>query len=133
VTDSGGIKVLDFGIAKIHERGATDSSGGIVVPADQRLFTGDTALTRPGMIMGTVKYMSPEQWGIGIEIDHRTDIWAVGILLFRLLAGRHPLAPLQGNQLVATAMLDQPMPRLRDIAPDIQPQIAEIVDRCLFK
>jgi serine/threonine protein kinase len=134
VTDSGGIKVLDFGIAKIHERGADSSQGGgILVPPEQRMFTGDTALTRPGMIMGTVKYMSPEQWGIGVEIDHRTDIWAVGIILFRLLAGRHPLAPLQGNQLVATAMLDQPMPRLREIAPDVPPGIADIVDRCLYK
>ena len=134
VTEAGSIKVLDFGIAKIHEAGQVqDSSGAITVPADQRMFAGDTNLTRPGMIMGTVKYMSPEQWGIGIEIDHRTDIWATGIILFRMLAGRHPLSPLQGNQLVCTAMLDQPMPRLRDMAPDVPAGIADVVDRCLLK
>jgi serine/threonine protein kinase len=137
VTESGTIKVLDFGIAKVHERGGSaDSSGAIVVPEGERtqaFVGGDSSLTRPGMIMGTVKYMSPEQWGIGIDIDHRTDIWAVGILLFRLLSGRHPLAPLQGNQLVCTAMLDQPMPRLRDLAPDVPAGLADVVDRCLLK
>jgi len=132
VTESGTIKVLDFGIAKIHESGS-ESSGGIVVPPEQRRFDGDTNLTRPGMIMGTVKYMSPEQWGIGVDIDHRTDIWAVGIILFRMLAGRHPLAPLQGNQLVCTAMLDQAMPRLRELSPDVPAGLADVVDRCLMK
>jgi serine/threonine protein kinase len=133
VLESGTIKVLDFGIAKIHEKGQQVSSGGIIVPPEQRMFEGDMNLTRPGMIMGTVKYMSPEQWGIGVDIDHRTDIWAMGIILFRMLAGRHPLAPLQGNQLVVTAMLDQPMPRLRELAPDAPAGLADVIDRCLFK
>ena len=65
--------------------------------------------------MGTMPYMSPEQWGIGVDIDHRTDIWAVGIMLFRMLAGKHPLDPLRGPQLMVTAMLDEAMPRLRDV------------------
>ena len=49
--------------------------------------------TRQGAVIGTMEYMSPEQWGIGVPIDHRTDIWAVGIMLFQMLAGRHPLPP----------------------------------------
>ncbi len=48
-------------------------------------------------MMGTLPYMSPEQWGIGVPIDHRTDIWAVGIMLFRMLAGKHPLDPLAAS------------------------------------
>ena len=67
--------------------------------------------------MGTLKYMSPEQWGIGVEIDHLSDVWACGVLLHRLICGRHPLHPLDGNQLVVTAMLELPMPSMAEAAP----------------
>jgi hypothetical protein len=83
--------------------------------------------------MGTMPYMSPEQWGIGVEIDHRTDIWAVGIMLFRMLSGKHPLDPLRGPQLMVTAMLDEAMPRLREMAADVPQELADVVDRCLLK
>jgi hypothetical protein len=84
--------------------------------------------------MGTLKYMSPEQWGIGIEIDHLTDVWACGILLHRMICGRHPLAPLDGNQLVVTAMLELPMPSMAEAAPpDCPKELIQIVDRCLLK
>ncbi|MEO7729882.1 MAG: AAA family ATPase, partial [Kofleriaceae bacterium] len=72
--------------------------------------------------------------GIGIEIDHLTDIWAVGILLHRMICGRHPLHPLDGNQLVVTAMLELPMPSMAEAAPtDVQRELIQIVDRCLLK
>jgi serine/threonine protein kinase len=48
-------------------------------------------------MMGTMKYMAPEQWGIGVDIDHRTDVWAVGLILFKMLTGRHPLYPLRAT------------------------------------
>ncbi|MFN7133614.1 MAG: serine/threonine protein kinase, partial [Myxococcales bacterium] len=92
-----------------------------------------TGLTRHGAIMGTLAFMSPEQWGIGVPLDHRTDIWAVGIMLFRMLAGKHPLDPLRGEQLYITAQLDEPMPKLRDKAPDVPPELAEVIDGCLIK
>src|SRR5437764_3934533 len=99
------------------------------------LATGtNNSLTRVGTIMGTLKYMSPEQWGIGIEIDHLTDIWACGILLHRMICGRHPLHPLDGNQLVVTAMLELPMPSMAEAAPsDVPRELIQIVDRCLLK
>ncbi|MEO8704059.1 MAG: protein kinase, partial [Kofleriaceae bacterium] len=137
--DSGTIKVLDFGIAKVLQQGGMDKqqmpSGGIRMPSPLELATGtNTSLTRVGTIMGTLKYMSPEQWGIGIEIDHLTDIWAVGILLHRMICGRHPLHPLDGNQLVVTAMLELPMPSMQEAAPsDVPRELIQIVDRCLLK
>ncbi|HUJ59677.1 MAG TPA: protein kinase [Kofleriaceae bacterium] len=136
--DSGTIKVLDFGIAKVLEPvgpGAQLSSGGIRLPSPLELATGsNTGLTRHGTIMGTLKYMSPEQWGIGVEIDHLSDIWACGILLHRMICGRHPLHPLDGNQLVVTAMLELPMPSMADAAPpDCPRELIQIVDRCLLK
>jgi serine/threonine protein kinase len=137
ITDAGSIKVLDFGIAKVLEadQSTPNASGGIRLPSPLELATGsNSSLTRHGTIMGTLKYMSPEQWGIGIEIDHLSDIWACGILLHRLITGRHPLHPLDGNQLVVTAMLELPMPSMAEAAPPECPrELINIVDRCLFK
>jgi serine/threonine protein kinase len=139
ITDSGTLKVLDFGIAKVlqqsQESQAEKGSGGVRMPSPLELATGSNAsLTRFGTIMGTLKYMSPEQWGIGIEIDHLTDIWACGILLHRMICGRHPLHPLDGNQLVVTAMLELPMPSMAEAAPtDVPRELIQIVDRCLLK
>jgi eukaryotic-like serine/threonine-protein kinase len=139
IQDSGNVKVLDFGIAKVlqQQQGSlkAEKPGQVRLPSPLELATGsNTNLTRAGTIMGTLKYMSPEQWGIGIEIDHLTDIWATGILLHRMICGRHPLHPLDGNQLVVTAMLELPMPSMQEAAPsDVPRELIQIVDRCLLK
>jgi serine/threonine protein kinase len=138
IVDNGSIRVLDFGIAKVLEpqtQSAQLSSGAIRMPSPLELATGtNVALTRHGAIMGTLKYMSPEQWGIGVGIDHLSDIWACGVLLHRIVCGRHPLAPLDGNQLVVTGMLELPMPSMAEAAPaDCPRELVEIVDRCLRK
>jgi len=90
-------------------------------------------LTQHGTIMGTLAYMSPEQWGIGVALDHRTDLWAAGIMLFRMLSGRHPLEGLEGWALSVTGKLDQPMPSLREFAPQVPSELCDGVDRCLKK
>lgn len=154
ITDSGTIKVLDFGIAKVLQ--AENESLGLVNEVRQKQATAETAvglqraagraaldpensnidtgeLTRHGAIMGTLPFMAPEQWRAGTPIDHRADIWAVGIILFRLLSGKHPLDPLVGEQLFVTGILNEPMPKLRTKAPDIPQGLADVVDRCLMK
>ncbi len=140
IQESGNLKVLDFGIAKVLQtdgaaKGPQGSSAAIRMPSPIELATGaNTSLTRVGTIMGTLKYMSPEQWGIGVEIDHLTDVWACGVLLHRMICGRHPLHPLDGNQLVVTAMLELPMPSMAEAAPsDVPRELVQIVDRCLRK
>jgi len=140
ITEAGTIKVLDFGIAKVmqqqsQQEAGAEKAGHPRMPSPLELATGtNTSLTRVGTIMGTLKYMSPEQWGIGIEIDHLTDVWACGILLHRMICGRHPLHPLDGNQLVVTAMLELPMPSMAEAAPtDVPRELIQIVDRCLLK
>jgi serine/threonine protein kinase len=105
--DSGQVKVLDFGLAQS-------------VKAANR-----------GSAAGTFAYMSPEQWR-GQEVDERSDIWAVGIVLFELFTGAHPLAPFAQNGLSSIVELDTPMPSLRDVCGDVG-GLSEVVDRCLRK
>jgi len=147
VTESGTIKVLDFGIAKVlqdpehppeveHEVPAHVAAAAAALPpavAGLNLSEDISNLTRRGSIMGTLPYMSPEQWRGGNKVDHRTDVWAAGIMLFRMIAGKHPLDPLRGPQLSVTAHLAEPMPRLRDMSSDVDPALADVIDRCLIK
>ncbi|MFE8602517.1 serine/threonine-protein kinase [Archangium violaceum] len=139
VTNAGAIKVLDFGIAKVlqgdepNEGLMAQGNGKPHLPSVHELGEDVSNLTRRGAIMGTMAYMAPEQWGIGVSIDHRADIWAVGIMLFRMIAGKHPLDPLRGPQLMVTAMMDEAMPRLQSVVPDVPPDLAAVIDRCLLK
>ncbi|WP_437339031.1 nSTAND1 domain-containing NTPase [Sorangium sp. So ce394] len=121
---SGAIKVLDFGIAKLLD---TDVAG----PVDRAPISLRTTLTREGAMMGTIPYMSPEQW-LGEGIDHASDIWAVGIMLYELVTGAHPLAPVTVHSLMQVALLDQPMPELDGARPELG-ALGGIIDRCLRK
>ncbi|MCG8420463.1 MAG: protein kinase [Proteobacteria bacterium] len=149
VTESGAVKVLDFGVAKLLQSpglvpGFADRAG----PGQPDRAISPSMLVRPapgldgfadvpqqtvrGVLVGTVPYMSPEQWGAD-EVDHRTDLWAVGIILFKMVAGKHPLAPRQGRELMITGILDQPMPGVRSACPGLAYELADVIDRCLIK
>jgi WD40 repeat protein/serine/threonine protein kinase len=126
LTDAGTIKVLDFGIAKRLDAGELSA---IATPSEP-IARGE--LTQPGTLLGTLPYMAPEQWR-NEEVDARTDLWAVGILLFRLVAGSHPLAPIVSTlQLAQISERDVPMPSVLGRCPDLGP-LAAVIDRCLKK
>jgi serine/threonine protein kinase len=130
VTNAGQVKVLDFGIAKAvtttNKRAAT-AQATLADAAGMSLN-----LTREGTLVGTMPYMSPEQMGVG-EVDHRTDIWAAGIIMWELLAGKHPIEPLTTEALITNAVTDTPMPPVRAEVPDVHDALANIVDGCLRK
>jgi serine/threonine protein kinase len=137
VTDSGTVKVLDFGIAKLVHGGADEGvpSAPSLTPRPAVLGPGaPRELTRQGTMVGTLPYMSPEQWGAaGGVIDHQTDLWAVGIILFEMVAGHHPLAPRVGWDLMITGVLQEPMPSVRGACPSVPDELADAIDRCLQK
>ena len=127
VTRSGTTKVLDFGVAKIVSGEQTPTPAVVSTSDKLRPNTNAEALT------GTLPYMAPEQFGFG-TVDHRVDLWAVGIILYELVAGRHPIEPLTPQKLFGNAFAaETPMPSVLTHAPSIPDALARVVDRCLAK
>jgi WD40 repeat protein/serine/threonine protein kinase len=126
LTDAGRVVVLDFGIAKRLEAGEIS-----MITALETAPEKGTGLTQQGTLMGTLPYMSPEQWR-SEEIDPRSDLWAVGIMLYELCTGEHPLAPFTAFELAQVGELDEPMPSVRAKRKDLG-ALAAIIDRCLKK
>jgi WD40 repeat protein/predicted Ser/Thr protein kinase len=118
VDETGQPKVLDFGVAR-----ATDAD----------LITG-AGLTQTGQLLGTPSYMSPEQLASGSVVDHRTDVYALGVILFELLAHRLP-SELTNRPLaeVARMIVDQDPPRLGSINPELRGDVETIVAKALAK
>ncbi len=126
LTKGGRVVVLDFGIAK--RLGVSELSA---ITATARMLARSTGLTKDGALLGTLPYMSPEQLRME-DIDVRSDQWAVGIILFELVTGAHPLARRSVFQFLEMADSQEPMPRVRDRRPDVG-GLGAIIDRCLQK
>jgi len=109
------VKVVDFGLAKLK--------------AD----TKSTSITNPGIVCGTPDYMAPEQ-GRGDDIDGRSDLYAVGVILFQLLTGRLPFEAESPTQVVMMH-LSIPVPDPRQVAPErqIPPPLVDVVMKALSK
>ncbi len=133
LTSAGRVKVLDFGLAKLIDPGGqagdTNTPASGVGPVRQ---AGAGSVERSEKV-GTLTYMSPEQWGVGGPIDHRTDLWATGLILFHMLAGWHPLERLGSEARSWVADLDEAMPSLLEAAPQVPAELARVVDACLRK
>lgn len=82
-----------------------------------RVPTLDDPLADTGHPVGTLAYMAPKQWA-SEEVDGRTDLWVVGIMLFQMVTGEHPLAPVTPESLLEVAALEVPMPSVVALSPD---------------
>ncbi len=117
----GYIKVVDFGLAKLTE----------ALPEQRKLTDANTeVLTEPRMLMGTVKYMSPEQLREG-TVDERTDIWSLGIVLYEMLTGATPFEARSRNDSVALILA--PEPAQLTFPDEIPIKLREIVKKALEK
>jgi formylglycine-generating enzyme required for sulfatase activity/tRNA A-37 threonylcarbamoyl transferase component Bud32/dienelactone hydrolase len=110
ITEKGQAKVMDFGLAKVK---------------------GSTILTREGTTLGTVAYMSPEQ-ARGEEVDQRTDVWSLGVVLYEMLSGELPFKGDREASILYSVVHEEPRP-LQTIKPDIPTELQQIINRALKK
>ncbi len=110
ITKRGEVKIVDFGLAKL---------------------IGDTKITKTGRTVGTAAYMSPEQ-ARGYPVDHRTDIWSFGVVLYEMLTGQ---LPFKGDyeQAVIYGILNENPPEISDFRADLPENLQRVCGRCLQK
>jgi TolB-like protein/Tfp pilus assembly protein PilF len=125
--DDGLVKVLDFGLAKMTVRRAAR-----VGTADKESEARMRANTAPGVVIGTVAYMSPEQ-ARGAAVDERTDIWSLGVVLYEMLAGSSPFVAGTSNEIISGILSNEPAPPLTRHLRLVPEGLEEIVERALTK
>ncbi len=108
------VKILDFGIAKLH------------------VASGDSLKTRTGTLMGTPVYMSPEQCLGTKEVDHRSDVYSLGIIIYEMLAGRPPFVSEGFGELLSMHLHETPPP-LQELAPQVSDELEFVVRKTLAK
>ncbi|MDP9190518.1 MAG: protein kinase [Acidobacteriota bacterium] len=119
LTRDGRLKILDFGIAKLTGHALSDGP------------TFEVAATEPGMVLGTVGYMSPEQVR-GESVDHRSDLFSLGAIFYEMLSGARAFKRNSGIETLSAILKEEP-PDLTEILPAIPPTLERLVRRCLEK
>jgi TolB-like protein len=121
LTREGRVKVLDFGLAKLGAEEAGQASGGATV----------SPLSHVGQVMGTVPYMAPEQVR-GEAVDARTDLFALGILLYEMATGQRPFTGATPADVSSAILRDAPEPLTR-VRSELPGDLERVVSRCLEK
>ena len=124
VRKDGIVKVLDFGLAKLTERFDSTASG-------SEATTFALVNTEPGTVLGTAAYMSPEQ-ALGREVDARSDIWSLGVVLYEMLTSHPPFEGMSRSHLIVAITDREPVP-ITHFAPDVPQALEWIVAETLTK
>ena len=121
VGNDGRVRVLDFGLVKLNRPEADgDATQAVTATA-----------TGIGMVVGTLPYMSPEQLK-GEAVDHRTDIFSVGVMLYEMATGRHPFPAKSNAERVASILTGTPRPA-NEVRDDLPDGLQRVIERCIAK
>src|ERR1041385_8057877 len=124
--DDGLVKVLDFGLAKMSRSSSIERAKSVDKHAVGQFKTG------PGVVIGTVAYMSPEQ-ARGDAVDARTDIWSLGVILYEMICGTSPFIAATSNEIISAILSKTPPPRMTRNACNVPDRLEEIVEKALAK
>jgi TolB-like protein/Flp pilus assembly protein TadD/predicted Ser/Thr protein kinase len=119
----GYVKVLDFGLAKLTERQAQ--------PVSNEASTVARIDTEPGVVMGTVRYMSPEQ-ARGVRVDAPTDVFSLGVVMYEMISGRMPFHGETRTDVILSILQSDPPP-MASVSPGVPPELERIVAKALVK
>src|SRR5437764_4080365 len=119
----GYVKVLDFGIAKLTEQR--------LAPDLHEVGTTAVSQTRPGLVLGTARYMSPEQTR-GQTVDARSDIWSLGVVIYEMIAGIPPFHGETPSDCIASILTTEPLP-LSGVLPEVPLNLESILQKALRK
>lgn len=123
LSDSGEVKVLDFGLAKRSARETAGPLEGVTLQS--------APVTGTGIVVGTVPYMSPEQVR-GEAVNHRSDVFSLGAILYEMVTGSRPFKGESAADLISVILKEEPPP-VSGLAHRLPPRLARIIERCLHK
>jgi serine/threonine-protein kinase len=132
ITSDGHVKILDFGLAKLLET-TRPQAGRDEGPGSSEMATAmmPVELSTPGVVMGTVGYMSPEQ-AQAKSVDQRSDIFSFGCILYETVTGRKPFAG-ESVRDTLNKIISEPAPSISDLNPSASPELQRVIRKCLAK